>query len=172
MSALQTQFERAREGEGALPDIVPATGLAAEISNNAYRNATVPLPPPPPEQSPVERRHRASSSASHVDIDYFDPRGVGALRHTLSKVSVTPSEQVAEQIWNDPVRVGETSGQTSTQQSSGSDTLGEGAFDFAKVLGDVLKKYVRLGFHGVIASYLPPHSLDKMRLTSSRASLV
>ncbi|KAH7929028.1 hypothetical protein BV22DRAFT_1057873 [Leucogyrophana mollusca] len=62
-----------------------------------------------------------SSSACHVDLDYFDPQGVGELRHTISRLS---SQSV----------------QPESQETTSSETIGGHSYDFEKVLRDVIKK--------------------------------
>ncbi|KIJ64910.1 hypothetical protein HYDPIDRAFT_132105 [Hydnomerulius pinastri MD-312] len=133
MSVPRSHFESAlhRENEPALPAIVSATGLVAELGNTIIRNSRFTSPPPIP--SPTGQRpheHRVSSSTSRVDIGHFDPLGVEELRRTLSKSSGAPSE---------PGHSAESSRQTYTKQAGTSDTL-EDSFNFEHVLREVLKK--------------------------------
>ena len=47
-----------------------------------------------PHQARGINRPSAGSCVSNVNVDYFDPRGVGALRYTLSRISTAaPSER-------------------------------------------------------------------------------
>ena len=46
-----------------------------------------------PQQALRRNRPRGGSCVYNANVDYFDPRGVGALRYTLSRMSTAPSER-------------------------------------------------------------------------------
>ncbi|KAG9310127.1 ABC-2 type transporter-domain-containing protein [Chiua virens] len=80
---------------------------------------------------PGRNRPRAATSASHVSLDYFDPRGVGALRHTLSRMPTAPTLGERTEI-GCPESIPDQAPPTNEE-------AGDGDFDFEAVLCDVLK---------------------------------
>ncbi|KAG8216186.1 ABC-2 type transporter-domain-containing protein [Butyriboletus roseoflavus] len=88
----------------------------------------------PEQQRRGRNRPRAMSSVSHcANLDYFDPRGVGALRHTLSRMSTAQSMRA--QIGRPEDNLGIPGQRLPTAE------MGGGAFDFEAVLRDVLKRH-------------------------------
>ena len=126
--------DKARDSERILPDSVNT--MLEDLGNTEYIHAVLGLADPsiaspsradrgePQRRQRRNHRPRAVSSISHVDLDYFDPRGVGALRHTLSRMSTAPSERT---------RLGHP------EEPSTVEVVG-GVFDFEAVLRDVLRR--------------------------------
>ncbi|KAI9570995.1 ABC-2 type transporter-domain-containing protein [Boletus coccyginus] len=85
-----------------------------------------------PQQDRGRNRPRPVSGVSHCSIDYFDPRGVGALRHTLTRISTASSDQTHVPHHED---VQEIPGQRPSISKEAGD-----AFSFEAVLRDVLKR--------------------------------
>jgi ATP-binding cassette subfamily G (WHITE) protein 2 (SNQ2) len=137
----QSQSE-SREGEPVLSHVVPSAERLTDLGNTEYINALLDLADPPrgltgpKKPRPGRGRPRAATTASHVNLDHFDPQGVGALRQTLSRISVVPSERSR----NERSQMGANFGEGSSQQSASSDTADE-SFDFENVLHDILKRY-------------------------------
>ena len=125
------QGDEARDGDRVLPH--SADAMLDDLGNSEHLHAVVDLVDPTiapasqadqsdPQQARGPNRPRAGSYVSSVNVDYFDPRGVNELRHTLSRMSTAPSERT---------------------QVVGRDELlpvVEEAFDFEAVLRDVLKR--------------------------------
>ena len=86
----------------------------------------------PDQQARQRNRSRAVSSVSHTNLDYFDPRGVGALRRTLSRMSTARNEAALrgypEQNLGLPGQAPPTA------------DVADGVFDFEAVLRDMLKR--------------------------------
>lgn len=117
--------------------------MLEDLGNTEYLHAVLDLADPPiasasrvdrrePQEGRGRNRPRAVSCASHINVDYFDPRGVGALRQTLSRMSTAPSDRT--QIWR-PEEVQAAPG----QRAPIAEEAGE-AFDFEEVLHDVLRR--------------------------------
>lgn len=131
----------APEGKQVLPGSVDA--VPEDFGNTEYLHAVLGLADPAftsgsradqgePQQGRERTRPRAVSCVSYINPDYFDPRGMGALRHSLNRMSRAPSERT--QIGR-PEEDLELSGQISpTAEAAGE------AFDFEAVLRDVLKR--------------------------------
>jgi len=85
-----------------------------------------------PQQGQGRNRLRPISGVSHCSIDYFDPRGVGALRHTLTRISTASSDRTQVPRHEDVQGI-------QGQRSSIAEKA-KGAFDFEAVLRDVLKR--------------------------------
>lgn len=126
------------DGEQVLPDSVNA--MLQDLGNTEYLHAVLNLADAPmastsrtgqrvPQQGRGRNRPREATCVSHVSVDYFDPRGVGALRHTLSRMSTAPSDQI--QI----SRPEEVPGQGPPIAEETDEV-----FDFEAVLRDVLKR--------------------------------
>lgn len=130
-----SQGNEAQDGERILPDSVNA--ILEDLGNTEYLHAVLGLADSSivsasradqryAQQARGRSRPRAVSCVSHVDLDYFDPRGVGALRHTLSRMPTAPSQRI---------QIGHP------EESPTAEVVGE-AFDFEAVLRDVLKRCV------------------------------
>lgn len=126
-------MSQGNDGERVLPDSVNA--MLEDLGNTEYLHAVLGLADPSiapasradqrdPQRGRGGNRPRAVSCVSHVNLDYFDPRGVGALRHTLSRMSTAPTERT---------QIGRPGGPLTAE------AVGE-AFDFEVVLRDVLKR--------------------------------
>ena len=107
----------------------PPTGKLEFIREE---NSSGPQDPPPAHAPPspvIQRanRKRAASSASHVDLDFFDPQGVQQLRR---KMTITEQEKEYEDASPAPSKI--------------SLPLGDDTFDFAKTLRHLIKEYVVL----------------------------
>ena len=126
--------------QGEDPQVVPQSinAMLEDLGNTDYLHAILDLAGPPvasgsrtgqkePQQGRGTNRPRATTCVSNVNLDYFDPRGVGALRHTLSRMSTAPSDRIEE--------VQRTLGQGPEIVEEVSE-----AFDFEAVLRDVLKR--------------------------------
>ncbi|KAF8126758.1 ABC-2 type transporter-domain-containing protein [Boletus edulis] len=109
--------------------------MLEDLGNTEYLHAVLDLADAPtastsrgarePQQG--RNRPRAVSSCAPINLDYFDPRGVGALRHTLSRMSTAPSDRA----W----RLEEVQGQRPPI-----DEEADEEFDFEAVLRDILKR--------------------------------
>lgn len=126
------------DGAQVPPDSVNT--MLEDLGNTEYLHAVLDLADPPvasvsradrrePQQGRGRSRPPAVSCASHINVDYFDPGGVGALRQTLSRMSTDPSDRTRVQ----EVRA------TLGQGPPIAEDAGE-AFDFEAVLQDVLKR--------------------------------
>ncbi|TDL30143.1 hypothetical protein BD410DRAFT_780681 [Rickenella mellea] len=84
---------------------------------------------PPTSFNPAGSRKRKGSTASRVDIDYFDPEGVHNLRRTITQLSAATSH-------------GESRRNVSLPEGSDSSevTIGDEKFDFEQILRTVLQK--------------------------------
>lgn len=131
----------APDGEQVLPNSVDAA--LEDFGNTEYLHAVLGLADPAfasasradrrePQQGRERNRPHAVSCVSRINLDYFDPRGVGALRHTLSRMPTAPSERT--QIGHPEENLG-----IPGQISPTDEAVGE-AFDFEAVLRDVLKR--------------------------------
>ncbi|KAF8069190.1 pleiotropic drug resistance ABC transporter [Lyophyllum atratum] len=89
------------------------------LPNSAGTNQTL-------ADSKLPSRRRRSSSASHVDVDFFDPDGVRDLKRTLTRMST-----VGEGAKGDA--------QHMTSTDSDDTVAGDGAFDFEKTLRSAVK---------------------------------
>ncbi|KIJ16544.1 hypothetical protein PAXINDRAFT_113734 [Paxillus involutus ATCC 200175] len=113
----QPQSE-SRESEPVLSHVVPSAERLTDLGNTEYINALLDLADPPrgltgpKKPRPGRGRPRAATTASHVNLDHFDPQGVGALRQTLSRISVVPSERSR----NERSQMGANFGEGSTLQ--------------------------------------------------------
>lgn len=135
--SIMSPSDNTQDGEQALPDSVDAA--LENLGNTDYLHGVLSLADPAsradqrePQQGRGRNRPRAVSSTSHTNLAYFDPRGVGALRHTLSRMSAAPSERT--QIGGPEETLG-----TPGQRPATADVAGE-AFDLEAVLRDILKR--------------------------------
>jgi ATP-binding cassette subfamily G (WHITE) protein 2 (SNQ2) len=80
-------------------------------------------PPPPVTPKLGNTRARSGSSVSRVDVEFFDPEGVQALRRTMTKEA------------NDRDR-------PSVASSSSDHTLTDEPFDFEKTVRHFVRRYV------------------------------
>ncbi|KAG6380438.1 hypothetical protein JVT61DRAFT_8577 [Boletus reticuloceps] len=126
------------DGEPALSNSFNA--MLEDLGNTEYLHAVLHLADAPtastsrgarePQQGRRSNRPRAVSSCAPINLDYFDPQGVGALRHTLSRMSTAPSDRA----WR-PEEVQGMQGQRPPI-----DEEADEEFDFEAVLRDILKR--------------------------------
>jgi ATP-binding cassette subfamily G (WHITE) protein 2 (SNQ2) len=128
--------------DGAQVSNSPNTMLE-DLGNPEYLHAVLDLADPPiasasqadrrePQEGRGRNRPHAVSCASHINVDYFDPRGVGALRQTLSRMSTAPSDRTQ-------IRRPDEVQAAPSQRPPIAEEAGE-AFDFEEVLHDVLRR--------------------------------
>ncbi|KAF8149941.1 pleiotropic drug resistance ABC transporter [Crassisporium funariophilum] len=102
-------------------------------------HTTSPYTSPNPDSSPAvskhEDRQRRDPTASHVDVDFFDPGGVRQLRRTLTRMS-----SMAEGGHLEPDDVEQT-----TSVSSNDTLTTDGPFNFEKTLKSLVKKKEEAG---------------------------
>ncbi|KAI0318674.1 ABC-2 type transporter-domain-containing protein [Amylostereum chailletii] len=101
-----------------------------ESPKSAHFSHTYPPAGSPPSAFKPYIHHQPGSSASHVNLDYFDPEGVEGLRRTLTRPSL------------DGQPSGSRPAQTSVAMSSESTLAGKvpTPFDFEKILREVFRK--------------------------------
>ena len=80
-------------------------------------------PPPPVTPKLGYTRARSGSSVSRVNVEFFDPEGVQALRRTMTEEAKDRSRP-------------------SVASSSTDDTLTDGPFDFEKTVRHFVRRYV------------------------------
>lgn len=103
------------------------TELPSRQALVAAHNAYCPITPTLPSQSISNKRSgkaRRNSTASQVNVDFFDPAGVRHLNRTLSQMSTQNDQQQASSVHSDAT------------------LTTDGPFDFEKTLRNVMKKYV------------------------------
>ncbi|KAF5378810.1 hypothetical protein D9615_006999 [Tricholomella constricta] len=98
---------------------------AVDAHNVLHSHTTSPITSPKLDSGPAisrpSQKQRRGSTASHVDVDFFDPEGVRHLNRTLTRMSIATSHR-PESI---------TSDETLTT---------DGPFDFEKTLRSFVKK--------------------------------
>lgn len=120
MTSIQDPDQLARgESSDALPELPLGPSVAGAYVNAAIHNAA--YSPKSIHETPHNvRRHSVSRS---VEIDMFDPSGVGELRRAMSRMSNVPSIHSHQ-----------------SHPSSEGTLTHEGRFDLAKVLRDFLSE--------------------------------
>ncbi|CCM02003.1 uncharacterized protein FIBRA_04077 [Fibroporia radiculosa] len=119
-----TQLESVEEND-TLPELPLGTSTAAAYIGAAIHNATFAQPPPSPR-----------TPAQAVNVDYFDPAGVGELRRSMSRVSersvLRPRSQRALSVVSRHA--------PSDVESEATVAATDGPFDFEKTLKSVMRR--------------------------------
>ena len=120
MTSISDPDQLARgEADDAVPELPLGPTVAGAYVNAAVHNAT--HSPKVSHERPHHGRPRSNSRG--VEIDMFDPSGVGELRREMSRMSNAQSFHSHH-----------------SERSSEGTLTTEGRFDFAKCLRDVLQK--------------------------------
>ncbi|KAI0074337.1 hypothetical protein K474DRAFT_1648129 [Panus rudis PR-1116 ss-1] len=132
------QTDETRDDVPELPQGLASVAGAAvhNLHHDHHSEEQVPNSPRPPSSRPSvsERNGLTRRRSRSVDVDFFDPSGVGELRRTMSRMSRDPSI---------PARSG---GEASSSVSDGTLTPGgEGQFDLERHMRNFIRKFDESG---------------------------
>lgn len=131
------------ENRSGSPQLLPLGNIVEESSRPTTSHEPVDNVSSPPQVSPVVAHRtykRRGSTASHVDVGFFDPEGVQALERTISRMTSNHGDADTQ----------DAASYKKFEEKSSSDssvTLGESRFDFEKTLREVAQRWVSLIFY-------------------------